>query len=346
MFTRSQGIGGSDVAAILGVSPYKSQFDVWLEKTNSAGHVEQQDTPAMRFGRLLEPVLLSVYEEDHPGRRVVAQGGAHSDPIWHPNRICYAHVDGVVYLEAPAAGDKGGGIWEGKTARDDRDWPIVDGRRQVPIYYETQVRHYLAVTGHPWCDVTVLFRSTGDIDHIRIEADGNLDVSIIEVAEQWWRDHVETGIPPEVDGSAGAARFLTARYPAEIEERLQCDESLDQIGQRLAYVRSEIEALEAEKSLAENLIKARLGEYGSVEGDGWKATWRRSKPRQTTNWEGAAGHYMSLLARIEDWLRTGRPDEALRVLADNPVGDILPAYTRTGDGARPFVFRATGKGGN
>ncbi len=53
---RKKGIGGSDVAAILGFSPYKSPYQLWLDKTGRSERKESQNESA-HFGNLLEDVV-------------------------------------------------------------------------------------------------------------------------------------------------------------------------------------------------------------------------------------------------------------------------------------------------
>ena len=57
-FDRSSGLGGSDIAAIVGLSPYRSPLDVWAEKV---GHpsVISKDSLHLRFGTHLEPFVAS-----------------------------------------------------------------------------------------------------------------------------------------------------------------------------------------------------------------------------------------------------------------------------------------------
>ena len=57
---RRAGIGGSDVAAIIGISPFKTALDVWAEKR---GITTSASSPQMDFGRLLEPAILQAFSE-------------------------------------------------------------------------------------------------------------------------------------------------------------------------------------------------------------------------------------------------------------------------------------------
>lgn len=347
-FSREQGIGGSDVAAILGVSPFRTAFDVWAEKVGDPSYVPQDETPQMRFGSLMEPVLAQVYVDDHPGSVVIRKGGAHSEPIWHPNHVNYAHIDGVVLGDPPAISGTDQGIWEGKTAWDDRDWRGPNGELIPPMHYEAQVRSYLAITGEPWCDITVFFRQTAEFEHCRIESNPDVDAGLMAISSDFWRDHVETRVPPPIDGSEGAHAYLMHRFPTQTrEEVLTADPDTDALGRTLAIVQAEIAGSEKHEAELKNAIRERMGEYGKITGTGWSATCRRAKGRTTVAWQEVASAYRGIIHQMEIAL-TARDDpaEALRVLADNPPDAIVGLYTTTGAGNRPFTFRISGDGGS
>jgi len=125
---RTKGIGGSDVAAICGVSPWKTPLQIYLEKIGeSAG---SPDNPAMAYGRMVEPVILQWYEQ-YTGQTVAVPG-----PLQHP-RYPYliAHLDGLTP-------DR---VIEIKTARSSVDWGNP-GTDQIPV----AAKDAWAVTKDAW----------------------------------------------------------------------------------------------------------------------------------------------------------------------------------------------------
>ncbi len=62
---RANGLGGSEVGAVLGLSPYDSKFSLWFRKAGATEPVEV--TPPMEWGTRLEPVILGKYRDVHPG---------------------------------------------------------------------------------------------------------------------------------------------------------------------------------------------------------------------------------------------------------------------------------------
>lgn len=125
---RATGIGGSDIAAAVGCSPWTSPFALWARKT---GKIEESFTAgeAAEWGNRLESVVLDKFEEEHPELVVYRNPGtwANVDRPWQ-----LANPDAI--YEGP---DGRYGIIEVKTSRYEDDW--TDG---VPRYYQTQIQWY------------------------------------------------------------------------------------------------------------------------------------------------------------------------------------------------------------
>lgn len=138
---RSRSIGGSDVAAIMGLSPWKTTVELWHEK-RSGNRDGIKQNQAMRMGHLLEPVVAQMFKEEHPEYRVmeVPEGSTLRHPE-HPWMV--AHPDRTLLDEK---GNRG--ILEIKTSRNRFDY--------VPEHYELQVRHYMAVMDADYAYLAVL----------------------------------------------------------------------------------------------------------------------------------------------------------------------------------------------
>src|SRR5574343_314525 len=115
---RSTGIGGSDVAAILGLSKFKTPLAVYQEKRGELS--PQPDNDAMRWGRYLEPVVRQAYD-DATGYEVRVP----TSMLRHPHHdFAVANIDGFVE-------DRTGRIFDAKTARTADGWGDA-GSDQVP----------------------------------------------------------------------------------------------------------------------------------------------------------------------------------------------------------------------
>ena len=179
---RHTGLGGSDAAAALGLSPYKSALELFLEKRERREHSGPQ-LSAFRWGSLLEPVIRQEYA--NITHRVVRLP---EGTLRHPSfPFVIAHVDGVT-------DDKR--VFEAKTARTDQDWG-KSGTDEVPHHYLMQVQHYLAVTGFFVADIAVLIGGS-DFRIFEVPADRELQQMIIESEVEFW-SMVERGEPPPPD---------------------------------------------------------------------------------------------------------------------------------------------------
>ena len=96
---RRKGIGGSDIAAIMGMDKWRSPMDVWLEKTGRAD--PKDETTMTRHGHLMEPIILDMYAERHglkkPRRQVFK-----SHPKYKFHRASLDMVAGPVVVDAKA----------------------------------------------------------------------------------------------------------------------------------------------------------------------------------------------------------------------------------------------------
>lgn len=63
---RVNGIGGSDAGAVIGFNPYKSNIDLWQEKVGEIQPEDISDKPHVKYGHDAEPLLVKLFELDHP----------------------------------------------------------------------------------------------------------------------------------------------------------------------------------------------------------------------------------------------------------------------------------------
>ena len=194
---RKKSVGGSEIAAALGLSRWRSPFDVWAEKT---GHVTRKDEPtdAMRFGTLLEPVIRKEFARRN-GLEVCECPYilAHKD---YPFMTC--NLDGYVKLP-----DGSCAVLETKTANTfaSDDWANMG----APIEYVMQVQYYLAITQMRQAFLVVLLGSS-DYRQVIIERDDEVIAVIIEKLKEFW-EMVETNTPPPVRGMDN--NLLASLYP-------------------------------------------------------------------------------------------------------------------------------------
>lgn len=196
--SRRLGIGGSDVAAILGLSKYKSPYQLWLDKTKRAELDDSESEPAY-WGNMLEDVVAKEYAKRN-GVKVqrVNQTLEHPEFNWARANIDRAiinpEISGNVRIkDGKLTTDR---ILECKTANQYLAKLWGDEQSEsVPDYYLTQCQWYMGVTGASLCGLGVLiggqkFRS------YQIAFDAELFEMLIEQCSQFWIEHVQADMPP------------------------------------------------------------------------------------------------------------------------------------------------------
>lgn len=263
---RTKGIGGSDVAALMGFSPWKTPLQLWLEKT---GRQEPEDLSAnnyVQFGTIMEPVIGARYKAEHPSmtvKRVNAMCRSKERP-WAQASLDYEIKDHLTETW---------GVLEIKTARNAKDWQ--DG---VPLYYLCQVLHYLSVTGREYGHLCVFFRDTCEFSTYLIRRDEHEDdlQAINEAVDRFWRHYVENDIMPAVSGNDTAA--LARLYSDASDEIVYTDaESFDEFVE--AYKQAQVEEKEAKrkKDYASAVLTELIGNRKGLHSDRFRVTSVRSK---------------------------------------------------------------------
>jgi len=179
---RQTGIGGSDSPVIMGVSPFKNVGELYLEKRGVV--VEETETPAMKRGAMLEPLVANMYRET-TGRETITEKRLLKHPQLDFLRgnvdrrvINEGRVDGILEIKCP------GLQVFGKCKREG-----------LPDYYQIQLQHYLAVTGCEWGAFAVFNAEQWDLIHFDVERDNELIDLIIEKDTKFW-EMVKAGTPP------------------------------------------------------------------------------------------------------------------------------------------------------
>jgi putative phage-type endonuclease len=255
---RRAGIGGSDVAALLGISKWKTPFQLYQEKRGELP--PQEDNEAMYWGRMLEPVVRQAYEEK-TGKRVTVPDSI----IKHPDHpFMLANLDGLTDDRR---------VLEIKTARSGSDWG-EPGTDEIPTYYLTQLQHYLCVTGLQLADVAVLIGSA-DFRIYHVQADLELHDTLISIESDFW-EHTQKGIAPDPTSYMDCvAQFGRSGATGSIEATSELISSWHELKQIKAKMKELEEAEELHKA---EITKFLADHYDTITLDGKPiATWKLAK---------------------------------------------------------------------
>lgn len=297
---RRGGLGGSDVAGVLGLSPWSTPFSVWWSKVRS---VEDEDDAVRMRGRLLERAVLE-WGRDEIGSETLVKGR----PIVH-DELDWARMspDGWTGV------DEG---LEGKTVQlFDQDWG-PSWTDQVPLWVRIQCVWYLAVSGARIWRVAALSMVQSEWRLYEIHPDPEMSERLLEVCGKWWTDHVVADVAPELDIGAATRAYLIERYADPLDQVLEVTDASD-LELLRAYDLAKTNQKTVDQWVAELglRLKTRIGGYRGVKDrdSGVRATWSRySKSRVD-------------LKR----LRKERPD----------LAEVLEQYTRTKPSDRLHLSR-------
>jgi putative phage-type endonuclease len=209
--TRPLGLGGTDIGAILGLSPYKTPLELWSELISSE-HPADRDLIHLRFGQHAESFIATEYE-----RATNLFTTVHSPTLFHKKHgFMFGHVDRFV-LETPDTPAvvkgtiKADKLLECKTssAFNKNDWG-EPGTDLVPPHYLVQCAWYMSITECKSADLAVLIGNS-DFRVYTIERDLELEGLLLSHAQHFWHEHVLAKKPPEPISVQDAAIL----YPKE-----------------------------------------------------------------------------------------------------------------------------------
>lgn len=265
---RKGGIGSSDAGSAVGLNPYKSQLELWMEKTGKDAGLPktdpQDETSPMYWGTLLEPIVAAHYTKrtGNRVRRVNAVLQHPSEPWMRANldREIVGATD-VQILECKTAGMNGARLW----------------KEGVPEYIQLQVMHQLAVTGKQAADVAVLICGQ-ELQVHRIERDEAMIAQLIELERHFWR-FVELDLAPPADGSDSADVALRALYPKDNGLSLDLIDDLEMSAafSDLLAVRQLLTTQTLLEAQLKQRIQQRMGETTRAVFEGGEVSFKRSK---------------------------------------------------------------------
>lgn len=203
---RRRGIGGSDVAAIMGISPFRTARDLYFDKRGIAAVEDDEGNwVAMEMGHLLEDLVAKIFHKKtgYPVYQIKKM-------FYHPvYPFMLADVDYFATLP-----DGSTALLEIKTTNyNARDHWWKDGKEVVPVYYETQGRHYMAVMDIDRIFYCCLYGNNQNEVIIReIQRDLAYEEEMIYLEENFWNNHVQAMVPPPYTEDGDLILESTRRY--------------------------------------------------------------------------------------------------------------------------------------
>lgn len=257
---RTKGIGGSDVSVIAGVNPFRSIFQLWLEKT---GQVEPEETENdnTHFGNVLEPVVKREFSK-RTGLKVRAKRALLQNEEYP---FMLADLDGVIYENGKM------NLFEAKTASAYKQEIWEKG---IPEEYVLQVQHYMAVTGAEKTYLAALVGGNRFYWKV-VRRDEQKIAEIIALEKAFWEENVLAGKEPVPDGSGATTDFLNEKYASSNGNTILLPEEALGLCRRYEELSGQLNELQDKKDAVSNQLKNFLKNNESGVIGEYRVTWKQ-----------------------------------------------------------------------
>jgi putative phage-type endonuclease len=277
---RSRGVGSSEIAAIVGISPFQSMHDVWMVKRGLATF---EGNTMTRMGQRMEDAIAEEY-----GDMMRSEGQPHELANF---RTTFRHPTEPWILASPdrlVSGKRR--LAEVKNVGFRSMFAWGSGPQDIPDYYRLQVEWQLGV-----CDALT---ATGAPDEAPIEAHivawlGGCELRVYTIqrapdlwehlvnqARHFWHHHVLGNVPPPVDGSDGAKRMVHALFPESWKPLGRATYDQQRLTELLRDARDTVKRAEEEEQKLCSQIKETIGDAEGFWFKGGKVTWKTTKNGQ------------------------------------------------------------------
>lgn len=289
---RRQGIGGSDIACLVGQNPYKTAFELWHDKIQAQDkEVDPDAEERMYWGIELEKLIAERYAKEKGVRvqRVNKQLHHYRYPI------AMANIDRAVVADGTRA------RWDDKQhkligcerlleiktanafAQNSDDWG-EPGTDEIPIHYWYQVQWYMGITDVHTCDLAVLFGGQ-KFRIYTINFEPEIFNELVVIADKWWNKHVLTRTAPSPNDETEAK--LKWKKPKAGKEMIIDTDAMELV-LALQGVNEKISRLEAEKKAIRDKLIPCLEDAEVITHAGEKiATYKANKDSVVTDWRSA-----------------------------------------------------------
>jgi len=293
---RTKFIGGSDAAAILGVSPWKSAFQLYQEKV---GALVEEITPAKQRifarGHRWEPVVVEMLIDELQDRghdvKIIARNARYIDRE-------FPFISCEIDLELAIDGEECNSDMKTVHPFAAKDWG-EQGSDEIPIYYAAQGMHGLMVKPRRRCIFAALV-GADDLRIHQIERDEETIAGIRAKEVAFWQ-RVQDRNPPDPQ-TADDVRWLYAKDAGTVAE---ADDELMRLVGELYYLKNSAKLAENEIDKVSTQIKLAMGDAAILVYEGKViATWKNNKPSQKTDWRAVVDEHRPPMSLIEHHTKT------------------------------------------
>lgn len=271
---RRGGIGGSDASSVLGFNPYKSSISVYLEKIQhnnlskdlernsgisliNKNQFKEEVSYKMELGNKLEEFVAREFTLK-TGKKVRNINGILKNDNYP---FALANIDRAVvgekaFLECKVTNSFSKKLW----------------KKEVPMHYQIQMTHYMAITGATHCYVAALIGNEDLVIH-KIYRDEELISKVMNLEKRFWDECVLGESLPNPDGSDDYSNMLQGIYKDSKKEELILFEK-DDLMSRYDEVCELSKDIYKEKKTIEQYIQSQMKDYEVAYLGDRKITWK------------------------------------------------------------------------
>lgn len=266
---RKKGIGGSDAAAIVGLSPFKSAFSLWAEKT---GRVEVKEKPLQdENGKIINEFLYWGREQERliaerfaleTGKKVIKRGLLQSVE----NPFMLASIDRAIIGENAGLECKTTAGWNGEQWQDD----------EIPAAYIVQCLHYMLVTGFDRFYIACLIGGNKYVCKVLERSELLPELEALEKAEKdFWNNYILTDTAPPLDGNKATCETVKAITAQNTPEGVaELADEYSELCQQIKILDQGIKRMEEKQEALKNKLKLALAEVETATTEGYKISYK------------------------------------------------------------------------
>lgn len=259
---RSKSIGGSEIAAMLGLCEYQSPYALWLAKTGRG--VPFTGNADTRRGKAMEPALLELL------RYELEPEGFDLQP-WDTTEV--REIGGYTYFSSPDVSVTHPKYTDGGAELKTYAGYLPDlaAIEEKKAGWLLQCQHCMNITGRSWW-VLCWMDSTWTLRHEFIEANKDLQNRIITEIRSWWDFYVVGNMPPPLDRVSDFSAVINNG------DYLETTPEMMEVLQRLRTNKAQVSALEQEIAIDSDVLKMAIGHSDGLTFYGRKAaSWKANR---------------------------------------------------------------------
>lgn len=289
---RKLGLGGSDMAAVLGLSPWRSPIDVWLDKTSDT--VEEKESEPMYWGNVLEEVVAQEFAK-RSGYKV-RNNNFTLQSEEYPYLL--ANIDREIVgidagLECKTANAFKANEWDGDN---------------VPDAYYIQCQHYMAVTGKASWWIAALIGGNTFV-YKEIKRNDEVIQAIIDTGAAFW-ELVESKTMPAPDDTKQCENALKKLYQKSNGQSVELPANYGNMIIDYLEIKNQLSELETKKRGIENVMKDFLKDNERATYGEHFVSWKSTKPRETFDAKAFKDDYPELHKK---YIKVGEPSRRMDI---------------------------------